>query len=289
MSGHTSSNDFISTRTIGEATVSIINEGSFLWHPNFPVPEEEWRAAAPDADDHGRVRPEVNACLIQIGGANILIDPGMDGSDSVWRERLTQRFPEPVFTPGLLAGLRHLGVLPGEITHVVLTHAHFDHIAGLTIEQDRERVPKFSNATHLIHQADWDGNSDRDKPDSEVVRSLVPIDEAGLLTLVQDGHEIVPGVSIIHAPGESPGHSIVRLETAGETFYYLGDVVHHAAEVEHIDWIPPLRDRDATIATRKRVFAEAADSGALVVPSHERFPPWGHIVRAGNGFRWVRD
>jgi glyoxylase-like metal-dependent hydrolase (beta-lactamase superfamily II) len=100
--------------------------------------------------------------------------------------------------------------------------------------------------------------------------------------------EVAPGVTMIPAPGETPGHCMVRVRSGGESFYYVGDLFHHPCEVSHPDWIPPRRDLAATRASRSRLFAEAVSGRATVVFSHGRFPAWGRIIPAGGGFRWER-
>jgi glyoxylase-like metal-dependent hydrolase (beta-lactamase superfamily II) len=114
------------------------------------------------------------------------------------------------------------------------------------------------------------------------------IDQLGLLMCVDGEREVVPGVTIVPAPGESPGHQVVRLESAGEVYYVLGDIVHHACEVEHPAWRPPHGDPEALMATRERVFSNVAREEALLVTAHEPFPPWGRIVPTDEGYRWQR-
>jgi glyoxylase-like metal-dependent hydrolase (beta-lactamase superfamily II) len=280
--------DFIDTRRVGSALVSLINDGSMLWEPGFPVSEAEFRRSAPDADDRGRVRLEINACLIRLDGAVVLIDPGADDPDSEWQRAFELRFEGVARTPGLAAGLSKLRVAPDDIAHVVITHCHFDHIAGLTIERDGATMPRFPRARHLIGRDDWEKNPYLARLDSESTRRLVPLMNHGVLELIDDVHEVVPGLTMHHAPGESLGHSVVRLHSGGETFYFLGDLFHHACEVENIEWLPPGRDPVASLESRKRVYAEAAASNALLVAAHERFPPWGRIRVTGDGYRWER-
>jgi glyoxylase-like metal-dependent hydrolase (beta-lactamase superfamily II) len=148
-------------------------------------------------------------------------------------------------------------------------------------------VPRFPRARHYLGRADWEGNPGRDTPGSDLDR-LERIDQLGLLERVDGEREIVPGVTIIPAPGESPGHQVVRLESAGEVFYVLGDIVHHACEVEHLAWGPPHSDVQALTAVRERIFSTVAREEALLVTAHEPFPPWGRIVPAGDGYRWQR-
>jgi glyoxylase-like metal-dependent hydrolase (beta-lactamase superfamily II) len=120
------------------------------------------------------------------------------------------------------------------------------------------------------------------------VTHLGLLERLGLLDLVDGEREIVAGVSLVPAPGESPGHCVVRVRSAGRAFLYLGDLVHHACEIAHLDWMPAGRSASALLESRRRVLKEAAESGATVVYSHEPFPPWGRVFAGGAGYSWQR-
>jgi glyoxylase-like metal-dependent hydrolase (beta-lactamase superfamily II) len=278
---------FIDTRRVGEATVTIVSEGALSWPPRFPVSEKEWRPAIPEADEEGRVWLGINVAILRIGDALIVVDPGCDDPDSDWQRDWPRRWPNwpGSRTPGLAAAMAKMGIAPGEVTHVLITHPHGDHYPGVTIDREGGFAPRFANARHFMGRADWEGNPGRDDPKSDLAR-LAVIDRLGLLDLVDESREIVPGVTMLSAPGESPGHCIVRLESAGEVFYVLGDLVHHRCEVEHITWAPPHADLSPLAAARRRFFAEVAREEALVVTAHEPFPPWGRIIASDDGYRW---
>lgn len=280
---------FIDTRQVGQAEVTVISEGGLLWPPRFPVPEAEWRAALPDADDEGRIWLGLNVVFIRLGDALVLIDPGLDNPDSAWQRDLVNVWPEwPVRrTPGLAAAMAELGIAPQDVTHVLITHPHGDHYAGVAFEQEGGLAARFPRVRHFMGRADWEGNPNRGVAGSAFAR-LELIDELGLLELVDAEQEIVPGVTMLAAPGESPGHCIVRLESAGERFYVLGDLVHLACEIDHIDWRPPQSRSDELVEVRERVFRQLAAEQALAMTAHERFPPWGRIVAHDGGFRWER-
>jgi glyoxylase-like metal-dependent hydrolase (beta-lactamase superfamily II) len=187
----------------------------------------------------------------------------------------------------LTAALVELGIHPEDVTHVIITHPHGDHYAGVVVDRAGDLTPRFPRARHFLGREDWEGNPQRGAPGTDLER-LELIDRLGLLELVDGEREIVPGVTIEPAPGESAGHCVVRLESAGEVFYVLGDIVHHACEVEHPDWGPPHADSQTLEAARKRIFPTIAREGALLATAHEPFPPWGRIVAAGDGYRWQR-
>jgi glyoxylase-like metal-dependent hydrolase (beta-lactamase superfamily II) len=280
---------FIDTRHVGEATVTAVSEGGLLWAPRFPVPEPEWRRAMPEADADGRVWLGLNVVIIRLENALIVVDPGMDDPVSVSQRGRSLVGPdwEIKRTPGLAAALSELALAPENVTHVVITHPHEDHYPGVVVAQAGDFVPRFPRARHFLGRADWEGNPQRGAPGSDLER-LELIDRLGLLELVAGEQEIVPGVTIVPAPGESAGHCVVRLESAGEVFYVLGDIVHHACEVAHPDWGPAHADPDELAATRERIFPTLARQGALLATAHEPFPPWGRIVDAGDGYHWQR-
>lgn len=276
---------FVDTRRCGDAEISVVSDGGFYWAPQLSAPEHEWRRAMPEANEAGEVLLGHNMVLVRWGGAVILVDAGLDdpGPDSQWMP------PRALRSPGVERGLVRLGVRPEDVTHVVLTHAHGDHIAGATVVRGRHRVPRYPRARYLLSRRDWDGNPAREQADSLVAAHLGTLDRLGQLDLLDGQTDVAPGITVLPAPGDSPGHSIVRVNSGSERFYATGDLFHHACEVEHVGWVSPGRDPASSRASRERFIAEAAPEGATVVFSHERFPPWGRIVSAAGGARWQRD
>ena len=286
------SDSFVASRQVGDATVTVIPFGSFvLPHSALhqdDVPEWVWRPAIPDAEPEGNVPHGSSAAHIRLGTASILVDTANREdfpADIAAAGRLVR-------SPGLVPGLAAIGVLPDQITHVLFTHAHGDHLGGAVELRDGAFVPRFRNARHLLNRLDWDVNPDRQNPESQLVVRLGPVARAGLLELVEEDVEIVPGVTILHAPGESPGHCVVRVHSRGETFYALGDMLHHPAQVEHLEWMNPGfagRDPVTMRATRECILGRATGEGALLTYSHAPFPsrsPFGRVTRVNGGYRW---
>lgn len=281
---------YVSARRFGDATVTVINEGS-LPIPIasvFSPPEAEWLRAHGEADPQGRLMSDQAVIHVRIGAASILIDPAYDDPGSAWERAFAAKWPGVTRTPGMAAGLASIGVRPEEVTHVLITHAHDDHFAGVVAARDGRHDVRFPNARHLIGRADWEGNPRRDNPEADISTRLGAVHARGLLDLVDGEREVVPGVTMLPAPGETKGHSIVRVESRGARFYALGDLFHHATEIEHLDWASPWVDLPAMRASRDRFLAEAVPRGATVNFTHERFPMWGRIVAADGGYCWER-
>jgi glyoxylase-like metal-dependent hydrolase (beta-lactamase superfamily II) len=281
--------EFVASRRIGDATVTVISEGSLPWAPRFQISEEERRRAMPEAGADGRIELGLNLVHIRVHDASILVDPGCDDPDSSWQRLFARKFPGVKRSPGLGAGLARVGVRPETISHVVITHVHGDHFGGVTVDQGGVLALRFPRARHMVGRGDWAENPLRREPDSDLAMRLGLVDRLGLLSVVDGEYEVAPGVTMIPAPGETPGHAIVHLRSANESFYYLGDLFHHPSEVEHVDWFPPGRNPEALRVARERLIADAVQHRAILVFTHERFPAWGRIVRVGSGYRWERD
>jgi len=275
---------FVESRAVGDATVTAISDGSGRSSimKELLVPREEWRREV-DADEQEEIELGYNVAHLRLGAASILIDLGFDdpSPQSQWRAPRHRR------SPGVVAALAALGVTPEEITHVLITHAHGDHVAGGSVERDGVYAPRYPNAKYFLGRTDWGGNPAREQPTSLLARHLGPVEAAGQLALVDDGREIVPGVTMIAAPGESPGHCIVRLASAGAMFYFLGDLFHHPCEVPHIDWACRGRDAAALIASRKALIAAAASEDALLMTTHMPFPAFARLREGGSGLVWA--
>ncbi len=151
--------EYIATRRIGDATVTLINDGIFDAIPLIPwmdAPAAEVRRAVPEADASGAIgQSGMIVAHVQIGSALVLIDPGVgdleSGSWLVTELKLRR-------TRGVQAGLAASGIRPEQITHVLITHAHDDHFMGATVPRDGQHIPRYPRARYVIGRADWVGN-----------------------------------------------------------------------------------------------------------------------------------
>ncbi len=280
--------EYVQTRPLGDVTVTAINDGSLASPVELTVAEEVWRQEI-DADAEGKVPADTHVLLVQSDDATILIDAGFDEPGSSWEQQYEEEWPGSVRTPGVVAGLASVGVKPQDITHILITHVHFDHVVGLAAERDGRLVPRYPNARVVLGRADWENPPEEHLGPEQRVR-IGAVAEAGLLDLLDREREIVPGVRMIPMPGESPGHSVIRISSGRETLYAVGDLFHYAAEVAHPDWMVPWADPEQMAASRRKLLDDVVSTDALVVFSHEIFPPWGRIVQnEGHGFRWQRS
>lgn len=280
-------------RSVGDILVCLISDGTFPMTPPFPTfganaGEEQVRAAL----EHAFIRPEatlghVNTLLIRSGDDVVLVDTGCGA----------------LFGPStgkLVAHLANAGVQPRDVTVVVLTHLHPDHIGGLL---GPTGVELFPSAQYLVHEAErafWaGGNPDFSKSGvPEAMRASMAQGAAGLLKameprlkLIGDQNlRIAEGVQAVAAPGHTPGH--IGLHVTGgraDQLLYIADAVHHHAIVmPNPDWYVAFdTDRDAAVAARRALLDMAASEKLLVSGAHLPFPGFGHVRKNGSGYDWV--
>lgn len=253
---------------LGAATITIINVGDSLWRLGemMDVPERDRRPQ--DTAIFTATTPFPNLCVhIKLASASVLVDASAYDfpPDSPQRP--------PGYTPpaDLSAQLAGAGIAPGEITHLVITHLHTDHYNAATVERDGGWAPRFPNARCFIGQADWEAAETLQalgNPDSLEARTLGALWRAGLVELTEGDRELAPGIALLATPGESPGHQVVRVASAGQTLYCLGDLYHHPIEVERPAWMCAWCDAVATRASRERIATAALAERALLTAAH---------------------
>ncbi len=242
---------------VGAMECRVVEHGRGQGTPEwmFPaIPATALAAAmAPHLDAEGRFEFVYSSLVVRARERLVVIDSGL--------------------SPGPL--LVALDARPDEVSTVVISHGHPDHVGGLT----RSGRPTFPNARHVIAPAElehWNRTS------SEAGTALRVVEQAGQLEPVDGERDVVPGVRVLPAPGHTPGHLAVALSSQGERALYVGDALEHEVNVANPDWnhfsdmLPGLAAR-----SRRRLVERAARDGAAIIASH--LPEIGRVVAAAPG------
>jgi glyoxylase-like metal-dependent hydrolase (beta-lactamase superfamily II) len=169
-----------------------------------------------------------------------------------------------------------------EVRHVVLTHLHSDHAGGAVPQAD----PRFANAVHTVHPADWAYFSDRDQEEEYTARRRMQVlEERGALDLRPLDHDVVPGVYVRHTPGHTPGHRSVVVSDGDETLLLTGDLLHLPVQAVHA-WDASSHDVDPLMGagSRRLLLFDARDRGWRVGAGHFA-RPFGRVTEDG----WVSE
>jgi glyoxylase-like metal-dependent hydrolase (beta-lactamase superfamily II) len=271
---------FVSIRRLTHVDVAVNRTARLHWLPDFPA-GQTWLTPDVVTDERGRAVVDVLGMVIRTPNAIVVVDPG------AWQHDERGDVVDVVAGQPIDAALRHLHIETDEVTHVVVTHGHADHFSGLACDGPDGPRPMFANASHLVPAADWRSLTPAGRNQS-LQACLEPVATSGLLTLVDGDCEVDPAVALLHAPGESDGHQVVRITDGGQVVYYLGDLFHFPGEFEHIDWAPSHADAALLASSRRRVLTDAQTAGsATLVFSHGRFPGWGSVAPNGGAWSWA--
>ena len=117
--------------------------------------------------------------------------------------------------------------------------------------------------------------------------NVVPLAEK--TTFIGDDAEVVPGIRSVAAFGHTPGHMVYHIESDGRRLLLWADTAnHYVASVQRPEWHVRFdMDKEAAVATRKRIFDLAAAERMPVTGYHMPFPALGYIDRSEGGYRWV--
>ncbi len=273
--------------SLGSARLTTVSDGSLTLPGSFifePMPQDELAAVL---EDYGQPRdqltPECNLALYRDDTRTVLFDAGSG--------------PDFMPTAGAVAdGLDALDLTPEDVTHVVFTHAHPDHIWGLLDEFDD---PLFYNATYMMGRAEWDYWWDPETVNTigearaafavGARRRLEAIEDA--VTLFEDGEEILPRIAALATPGHTPGHMAFEVRQGTTAALIVGDAIgnHHVAFARP-DWESG-SDQDTALAaqTRTMLFDRLTTEDISLVGFHLPGGGMGRAEAGADGYRFVQE
>lgn len=230
------------------------------------VPKTLWEKRLPP-DDRNRVPLGMRPLIVR-GEKTLLIDAGcgdkMDAksTDLYGLDRASH----------LDHSLAAAGLSPEDIDIVVASHLHFDHVGGFTARTvDGRLVPRFPNARYVAHRAEWEDAThphERSRA-SYLAENFMPLQEAGVLALVDDGATIMPGVKFRRSGGHTPNHQVVMITSGGRTAVFAADMYPTAAHLPD-PWVMGYDLYPMDTLAFKRAFArEAVDAEYLVFFEHD--------------------
>lgn len=225
------------------------------WSPGFTVTEQ------------GEIPNVVRTLLVREGDALTLVDTGF-GEE------------EPGHPRGrTLERLADIGVSPEDISRVILTHAHGDHVLGNTVQRSGRWIPVFPSAVHVVQEAEV---AKMAASNSEWWSTrFAPLAAMDLLELVEGRQRLSDALELWPTPGHTIGHQAIIIRSRDHVAADVGDLAVFAASFLRADWGPDWawsRTEDANSRSAVAKWAVASDA-VLIVP-HD--PDYGYARLASN-------
>lgn len=239
--------------------------------------DEAWAPHRQFLESEGHIELALGGFLIRTADRLVLVDTGIG---SVSAASAAAALGVEGFHGGrFLDSLAALGVTPPDITDVILTHLHFDHVGWST----QKGAVVFTNATYRCDPRDWHHFVG---PDPGATRKLTPL--AGQLSLIDGDGPVVPGVDVFSAPGHTPGSTVVVVSSGTDRAVLLGDVVHCPVELVDDEW-DGMSDVDPALAkrTRNAWAAELEGTDTPVAAAHFPGLQFGRLLLGEGKRQWV--
>jgi len=220
--------------------------------------------------------------VLQVGDNVVIIDTAVGNG----KERPNPRMH--MLNSLVMTWLEAIGAGPEQVTHVVNSHLHTDHVGWNTRIVDGRNVPTFPNARYLMPRADFDhfrgrlDAGDRQPSVVSLIDSVLPVVDAGLVEFIDEPFELIPGLAVEMSPGHTPGMINLYLTSKGESAVFCADNFHTPLQIA----VPELNSVNDILGDQARVSRRAfleriADSDTLIMPMHFGAPHCGYIRRGG--------
>lgn len=253
-------------------------DGGAMWGV---VPRNLWAKLTPPAEDN-TIRLALRPFLAERDGLKVLIEGGIGDR---WDEKLRRIYRiEPTVT--LPQSLAAAGVAPEEITHVVLTHCHWDHAGALVEQRGGELVPRFARARHFAPAVEiaWASAPGHARSGSYRAEDIEPLTRAGLLEGYAGERELLPGLRAHVLGGHSDGSSVITLGEGDARAVFWGDVVPTAHHIQPPYIMAYDIDVVRSFEVRSEWLARAADGGWTCLYYHDEHTAFARLERDGRRY-----
>jgi glyoxylase-like metal-dependent hydrolase (beta-lactamase superfamily II) len=231
------------------------------------VPKTIWAKQYP-ADENNAIKMSTRLMLIETNeGRKVLVDTGMGNK----RGEKYYKYKYIIDPISLEEALNKAGFKAEEITDVVLTHLHDDHVGGAVKMNGTAYELVFPNATHWLskEQYNWAINPNKREAGTYFPDNFLPIQEAGKLELVKENGEYIPGIEFRIYNGHTQGQMLPFVEVEGNTFVFMADFIPFVASIP-LPYVASVDVQPLITMTEKEAFLnEAADKNFYLFFEHD--------------------
>ena len=232
------------------------------------VPKTLWNKHNP-ADDKNLCSWAMRCLLIEDGDRLILVDTGLgDKQDDKFFG-----FYDLHGDATLIGSIKKAGFTPEDITDVILTHLHFDHVGG-AVKHNTDKsvlVPTFSNATYWSNTSHWEWatNPNPRERASFLKENILPIKESGQLKFIENEKSPFTNIDFIHVNGHTEQMMLPVIHYKNQKIIYAADLIPSSFHLP-LPWVMSYDVRPLlTMQEKESVLKQAAEEKCILLFEHD--------------------
>jgi glyoxylase-like metal-dependent hydrolase (beta-lactamase superfamily II) len=245
------------------------------------IPKSLWKKVYPEDSDN-LIRIATRILLIETGEMKILIDTGMGDKRGEKYYSYKYRFGGE----GLISPLAKAGLSPADITDIVFTHLHDDHVGGATYLNDAgESAEFFPNARYWCSASHWEWSKSSNKREAAAYfkDNLSPLETSGRLNLIEKEGKWIDSVEFRIFNGHTRGQLIPVIKIKDQTLVFAADFIPSKANIP-ISYIPAVDIEPLVTMKEKEAFLDEALQGDYILMfQHDYYHEACRLVQTEKG------
>ncbi len=231
------------------------------------IPKTLWEKKMP-SDELNRIQMVTRSLLLVSNDKRILIDTG---NGDKWQEKFKKIYEIDTKSVSLDSSLAEVGFTAEDITDVICTHLHFDHIGGNTKIEEGNIVPSFPNGKYWMSQVNWNvANSPSEKDQGSFMKDdWAVLAENNMINFVKDDSQFLPNIDFIISNGHTPGMMLPVISDNSNTLVYGADLIPTSAHIP-LPWVMAYDVQPTvTIKEKKQLYIDAVDKNWMLFFEHD--------------------
>lgn len=246
------------------------------------VPKVLWSNFNP-ADDQNRCSWALRCLLYEQNNRLLLVDTGIGDKQDAKFFRHYDLHGDAT----LQSSIRKAGYTETDVTDVLLTHMHFDHVGGAVRRVGDQLTPVFPNATYWVHPSHWQWATHpnpREKA-SFLTENMLPLEESGQLAFLTEKNFPFDAVDLLYVDGHTEKMALPVFHLNGRTVAYMADLIPSSGHIP----LPYVMSYDVrpllTMEEKAALLQRAADENWVLVFEHDPVTEAATVERTERGIR----
>jgi glyoxylase-like metal-dependent hydrolase (beta-lactamase superfamily II) len=248
------------------------------------VPQTLWKKGNPP-DEKNRILMSLNTLLLIKNGRVILVDSGVG---TKFNEKYQEIYAVDYSEFSLLSSLANMNIQPEDVTDLIITHLHFDHVGGTSYRDKQGQLQlQFPNATHYVQkkQLEWAQKGFPKDRASYLSENIDPLLKSDKLKILNGPHQLAPDLELILSDGHTIAQQMLLIDSKYEKLFYAADLIPLTAHLP-VPWVMAYDlNPIVTIQEKEKLLKQAVDENWMLFFEHDPRTYCGTVEMGDRGYQ----